>query len=306
MKIDRLLSIVIMLLNRKRVTAKELAEHFEVSIRTIQRDIESINMAGIPIVSYRGQYGGYGLLENYKIDKNFLSHSEHRLLVTALEGINKVYEDRDFASIIEKLTYIKNISQSIDTFNSDDRIIMDFSPWFFPEGLKYKINNLKKSILEKKLIELSYIDLNGNTTNRTVEPAVLALKLSQWYLYGFCRLRQDFRLFKITRIRNLTFTNEEFKPRKHDYQFNFSFPQENEIKIKLKFDQGALHNLDNYFELDKLDFNEDGYIYAIVECAESEWVYSMILSFGDSVEIIEPKHIRKIIKDQAKKVFDKY
>ncbi len=146
MKVDRLLSIVIMMLNKKRVTAKDLADYFEVSIRTIQRDIEAINMAGIPIVSFRGQYGGYGLLENYRIDKNFLSDSEHKLLMVALEGINKAYEDRDLKNIIEKLTSIKSNNFS----TNQNKILMDFSPWGFSKNLKDKVDSTRKAVDEKK------------------------------------------------------------------------------------------------------------------------------------------------------------
>ncbi|WP_432666386.1 YafY family protein [Wukongibacter baidiensis] len=301
MKVDRLLSIVIMLLNKKRVTAKDLAEYFEVSIRTIQRDIEAINMAGIPIVSYRGQYGGYGLLENYKIDKNFLSDSEHKLLMVALEGINMAYEDRELKNIIEKLTSIK--SNKVAT--NHNKILMDFSPWGFSKSLKSKVDSVKKAVDEKRLVKFNYVDLNGKNTEREVEPCLLALKLNRWYLHGFCRLRQDFRLFKLTRIRDLVVTNEFFEPKEGISEFSFLFPSE-EVKIRLKFNQKSLSRIDDYFDLESLDFNSDGYIYATVNYPEDEWVYGMILSFGDWVEVIEPEHIREIIKERAKKVFEKY
>lgn len=301
MKIDRLLSIVIMLLNRKRITAKDLADYFEVSIRTIQRDIEAINMAGIPIVSYRGQYGGYGLLDNYKIDKNFLSDSEHKLLLVALEGINRAYEDKNLKNVIEKLTSIKSTNDHIK-----NNIIMDFSPWGFSKGLKEKIDEIKKAIEQKEIIRFTYINLNGQTTQRTVEPYLLALKLNHWYLQGYCRLRQDFRLFKLTRIKNLSSIDETFETRENNFDFSFSFSSTNIVKLKLKFHPKALNRLDDYFEFEKLDFNEDGYIYISIEYPEDEWVYSMILSFGDWVEVIEPIHIRQIIKNKAKNILEKY
>lgn len=302
MKVDRLLAIVLMLLNKKRVTAKDLADHFEVSIRTIQRDVEAINMAGIPIVSYRGQFGGYGILENYKIDKSFLSDSEHKLLLSALEGINKAYEDKELKNIIEKLTSIKAGSRS----TLDNKIIMDFSPWGFSRSLKNKVDVIRKAVDDKKVVTFTYIDLNGNTTKREVEPSLLALKLNRWYLYGFCRLRQDFRLFKLTRIKDLVTTSREFEARDTNYDFSFSFDSAKEVYIKLKFDKRALSRIDDFFELESLDFNEDGFIYATVDYPEDEWVYSMILSFGDFVEVIEPNHIKEIIQDRAMKVLEKY
>lgn len=302
MKIDRLLSIVIILLNKKKVTAKELSEHFEVSMRTIQRDIETINMAGIPIISYRGQYGGYGILDNYKIDKSFLSNSEHKLLLTALEGINKAYEDKDLKNIIEKLTSIKSIGQS----DRENDIVMDFSPWGFSKDLKNKVDTIKKAIEERLIISFSYVNLSGDITLREVEPGLLALKLNRWYLYGFCRLRQDFRLFKLTRIKDLNITKKVFEPKQINYDFNFFFPSDKNVKLTLKFEKKALSRLDDYFDFESLEFDEEGYIHATVCYPEDEWVYGMILSFGDWVEVIEPQHIRRIIRNRAKKVFEKY
>ncbi len=302
MKIDRLLAIVIMLLNKKRVTAKDLAEHFEVSVRTIQRDVEAINMAGIPIVSYRGQFGGYGILDNYKIDKSFLSDSEHKLLLSALEGINKAYEDKELKNIIEKLTSIKSLGSSI----KDNKIIMDFSPWGFSKSLKNKVDLIRKAVDDKGIVKFNYIDLEGNETEREVEAYLLVLKLNRWYLYGFCKLRQAFRLFKVTRIKNLISTNKKFDPRELDYEFNFEFSSDKDICIKLKFDKRALSRIDDYFQLENLEFDDDGFIYAVVNYPEDEWVYSMILSFGDFVEVIEPSHIREIVKDRAKSILKKY
>lgn len=302
MKVERLLAIVIKMLNNKRVTAKELAEYFEVSVRTIQRDIEAINLAGIPIVSFKGQNGGYGIMEDYLINKSYFSEGEQELLLTTLQGVYKAYEDKSFKDIMDKLLLLKTNSHRDKRSN----LIMDFSPWGSSEKRKNQVNMLRRAIDNNKLIEFDYIDINGCKTRRQVEPAALILKVNTWYLQGYCTLRKNFRLFKISRIRELKVLTESFETRELP-DFNFIYKDSrNKIKLVLKFTNSALNRLDDYFEIEDLYFKEDGYIYVTTEYPEDEWVYSMILSFGEAVEVVEPQHIREILKERTKNIFNKY
>lgn len=302
MKVERLLAIVIKMLNNKRVTAKELAEYFEVSVRTIQRDIEAISIAGIPIVSYKGQNGGYGIMEDYLISKSYFSDTEQELLLTALNGVYKAYEDKSFKDIMDKLLLLKTNSQ-IDTRSN---LIMDFSPWGNSERRKSQVDMLRKAINDKRVIEFDYMDINGCKTQRKVEPRALILKVNTWYLQGYCTLRKDFRLFKLSRIRELKILVESFYERELP-ELNIIYEDNRKrVTLVLKFNHSALNRLDDYFEIEELVFKEDGYIYATVEYPEDEWVYSMILSFGEAVEVMEPQHIREFIKIRSQNVFSKY
>lgn len=302
MKVERLLAIVIKMLNNKRVTAKELAEYFEVSVRTIQRDIEAISIAGIPIVSYKGQNGGYGIMEDYLISKSYFSDTEQELLLTALNGVYKAYEDRAFKDIMDKLLLLKTNSQ-IDTRSN---LIMDFSPWGNSERRKSQVDMLRKAIDDKKVIDFDYMDINGFKTQRKVEPRALILKVNTWYLQGYCTLRKDFRLFKLSRIRELKILTESFYERELP-ELNLIYEDNRKkVTLVLKFNHRALNRLDDYFEIEELVFKEDGYIYATVEYPEDEWVYSMILSFGEAVEVMEPQHIRELIKIRSQSIFNKY
>lgn len=302
MKVERLLAIVIKMLNNKRITAKELAEYFEVSVRTIQRDIEAISIAGIPIVSYKGQNGGYGIMEDYLISKSFFSDTEQELLLTTLNGVYKAYEDRGFKDIIDKLLLLKTNSKVAKSSN----LIMDFSPWGSSERIKSQVDMLRNAIESSKVIVFDYIDINGYKTQRKVEPAALLLKVNTWYLQGYCTLRKNFRLFKLSRIRELKILTESFYARELPelnsiYEYN-----RKKVTLTLKFNHSALSRLDDYFEIEELDFRDDGYIYVTVEYPEDEWVYSMILSFGEAVEVMEPQHIREIIKSRCLNILNRY
>ncbi|WP_040213429.1 helix-turn-helix transcriptional regulator [Clostridium polynesiense] len=302
MKVERLLAIVIKMINNKRVTAGELAEYFEVSIKTIQRDIERISFAGIPVVSYKGKNGGYGLMEDYLISKSYFTQSEKDILLTAVEGVSRAYNHKDFQNIAEKLMLLQKNNEG----KKKSDFIIDLSYWGSNDKNKRRIDILKTSIENRNAVEFLYIDINGVSTQRIIEPLSIILKVSSWYLYGYCRVREDFRLFKLSRIRELIKLEERFQPKNIPESIDFYKDTREKVKILLKFNSKALSRLDNYFEIEDLQFNDDGFIYVTAEFPEDEWIYEMILSFGDNVEILEPYHIREVIKNKASRIYGKY
>ncbi|MBK1813496.1 YafY family transcriptional regulator [Clostridium sp. YIM B02505] len=302
MKIERLITIIMMLINKKRVTAKELAEFFEVSVRTVQRDIDAINIAGIPIVSYKGYEGGYEILEGYKIDNNFVTEKEYDLLLKLLKGLENVYDDPVVKGMTEKLKAVK-VNENI---NIDKNFIMDFSHWGNSKRVKTKVSLIRDAIDMKCTIKFYYVDLNGKGTDREIEPHTLILKVNTWYVYGFCKLREDFRLFKLTRIGELEKTENAFVPKNIENHNVLTEKESNYIDLKLKFHPSCMNRLDDYFEIEEMSLQEDGDILVAVSYPEDEWVYSMLLSFGDKVEIIEPSHIKEIILERVRNILNKY
>ncbi|QFT91115.1 HTH domain protein [Bacillus sp. THAF10] len=302
MKVERLLAIIIKLLNKNRVTAKELAEEFEVSVRTIQRDMDSINMAGIPIVSYKGSNGGYGILEDYKISTGLFNDIEHELLLTALHGVYKSYDDKQLKQIIEKLSSIKTNANPIN----QAPIFLDFGGWGPTEKRIEKVQIIKQAIESKKVVSFEYIDINGNATERKIEPITLILKINKWYVYSFCTLREEYRLFKLGRMRNVTLTNLAIEHRGQVKEYNFYQHEREMVTLSIRVTQQALNELEDFLDFEGLDFRDDGWIYVTETFPEDEWIYRMILSLGDQVEVLGPQHIRDIMKDRAKKIFDRY
>lgn len=248
-------------------------------------------------------------MENYKMDKNFLKEDEILSLVTALKGINKTYEDKNINNVIEKV-YGLIPEKNIENFNKKKNyFIVDFTPWGESETQKRKIHQLRSALEGDKLVAFCYNDSKGIGTERCIEPMSLVLKISSWYLYGYCRYRNDYRLFKLVRMKELTILEEKFTPRENTLTKSPFVNSWNNKKIQhivLKFSTRVRSKVEDYFHEEQMGINNDGDIIVTVDYPEDEWVYGTILSFGSEVEVIEPDSIRKIIKERAIKIFEIY
>ncbi|MFP4662557.1 MAG: helix-turn-helix transcriptional regulator [Halanaerobiales bacterium] len=308
MRVYRLLAIVMLLLNKEKVSAAEFAEQFEVSPRTIYRDIEAICQAGIPIVSFQGTDGGFSIMDNYKIDKNLFTPDEFLSILAALEGLNTSLKDRDIKNITEK---IKALFPEKDShLQEQNQIIMDLTPWGDNKEIKVKLDILKQAIKESKVIEMNYVNSKRELSRRKIEPVTLALKATTWYLYAYCRLREDYRIFRLSRMTDITTTGQVYQ--KVHKSFN-EFEEENqweqkgkEVDLVMKFKAEAYLQIQDYFSEKDIEEKEDGSFVVRVTFPEDQWVYSFILSFADSVEVLSPPHIRDIIKRMSKNIYDKY
>ena len=285
MKIDRLISIIMTLSNSEKVTATELAKKYEVSVKTIQRDIESINAAGVPIVSYRGQDGGYGILDTYKIKNSSMNNNDLYLINTLLDGITKIYDSREINNLKEKFSVI------VDSEIVSSNLYVDFSPWGDECKTREKLKLLDKAFNEKRIINFDYNNLKGEMSNRSVEPLKLIFKGFSWYLYAFCLEKKDTRIFKLKRMRELKLGNTYDSTRTVNLEELFGNRVDNLKKFKLKVKDSFLKKIDDYFE--EYEVIDDNIITVILPL--DEWVYSMILSFGSEVEVIEPIDFRKEI-----------
>lgn len=308
MRIDRMLAIVVMLLNRERITARELGEKFEVSIRTIYRDIEAINQAGVPIVSYLGNDGGFGILENYKIDRQLLTFNDMLAILSALKGVNTTLADREIETAIEKISSLVPKDKTTELELRFEQLVINVSPWGFKDQDQKKLKEIYRAITNCKLLRFEYRNLKGEKDLRIIEPMTLLFKGYAWYMWGYCRLREDFRSFKLSRITELTLLNEEFVRRAH-LNRDFDVPgNQNQIPVhlRLKFSPQVRPNVEEYFEADSIAYQEDGYLIVSIDWPEDEWVYGHILSFGENVEVLEPLHIRDIIRSRAAKLYQMY
>lgn len=308
MKVDRLLAIIMLMINKGRVTTAELAEYFEVSARTIMRDMEAINAAGVPIISHQGKNGGFSILDNYKVGKNFLTPDEISSLILALKGVNDSYEDKNISNIIEKVKGIVPDNKKAYLEQINNKIMIDFSPWGKYNPQNKKVNQIRKAIDDFNTISFKYTNRNGESVDRIVEPMTLILKLQSWYLYGYCRKREDYRVFKLSRIRELKTNCEVFIPKDKNIDevpFEYQWMNTEGQNIRLKFSPKVVITVEDSFnEEDIEEILEDGSLIVRVNYPEDEWVYSMILSYGGEVEVLEPVHIRKIIRERAKKAFE--
>ncbi|MCM1989778.1 helix-turn-helix transcriptional regulator [Oceanirhabdus seepicola] len=305
MKKHRHISIIIKLLTHEKVTAKELAEQLEVSTRTILRDIDTINEAGIPIISYQGRDGGFGIMSSFKIDKNFLSRQEVSTLLMSLRGIEKAYISQELRSIMDKLEHIQDTIQNSE--DSKNNVLFDFSSWGKSGYTEKKVKCIRDAINYKNVIRFMYFNANGTYTERDIDPIHLLFKSTSWYVYGFCRVRNDYRLFKLSRIKNLEITDELFERKnmesyEFDQDYSYGHNERKNDKILLKFKKEAVNKLCDYIDVEAMEFKEDGYVYAELNFPIDEWSIGFILGFGEEVEVIDPVFLKNIIIDKVEKI----
>lgn len=297
MRESRLFRIVYYLLQNGKATAPELAQKFEVSIRTIYRDIDSISSAGIPIYATQGKGGGISILNDYTLDKSLFSEQEQEQMLTALQGMVATTEENSN----ELLTKLSGLFQ----INSTNWIEVDFSDWAHRTPQQDTFNIIKEAIFQKRVISFYYFSGKGNKEKRNVRPIRLVFKSKSWYLYSFCLLRNDYRFFKLTRIKELemlseTFT-QDFTPTKIEKQIQV----ENTVAVKLKFDRQAAFRVYDEFT-DSITEDSQGNLYVQIDLPDNEVLYSYVMSFSDSVEVIEPQSIREQMKKRLQKMQEKY
>jgi len=300
MQINRLFEIVYILLDKKIVTAKELSEHFEVSVRTIYRDVDILSGAGIPIYTNKGKGGGISLIEDYVLNKSVLSEKEQKEILMSLQSLNAM-KFLEIEPVLKKLSMVFNKKET-------NWIDVDFSQWGSNDTEREKFNIIKRAILNIKVLGFDYFSSYGEKTSRTVEPLKLIFKGQGWYLYGYCLLKNEFRIFKLRRISNLVLLDETFKREvPTNIWDNSSETYKNRmITLVLKIDERMAYRVFDEFNQESVIKNRDGSYTTTITFPEGDWVFGYIMSYGEHAEVIEPKNIREEIKRKFEESVKKY
>jgi len=300
MKNERLFGIVYTLLSEDSVTAKELAERFEVSTRTIYRDIDLLSSFNIPIYASKGKNGGIHLLENYKLDKSLLSKEEQNQILFALQSMKKlgVYEADD-AELSDKM-------QRIFQSKGKEWISIDFSDWSNRSEQNDFFSIIKQAVLEERKIEFDYYNSYGEKSKRKVEPLQICFKHKAWYVMAYEERKKDYRFFKVTRIKNLQLLEETFireMPRETSEQKQ----QESKIIcLELEIDKSMAYRVYDEFDSDEISVTENGNFRVKTAYSDGEWVYGFILSFGEYIQVISPTDVIEKIKERLKRSMAQY
>ncbi len=298
MKVERLVSIIMILLDKERIGAQELADMFEVSPRTIYRDIDTINMAGIPVRSTSGVGGGFEIMQKYKIDKKVFSTADLSALLMGLSSLSGMIRGDELVHALAKVKSFIPADRAKDIELKVNQINIDLSPWMGNRNIQPYLEIIKTALQESKLLSFEYIAHHGNKTARTVEPYQLVLKSSHWYLQGYCHKRNDFRLFRLSRMSNLQIQEKTFALR--DYQkptLDFTDIWETmQTKIKIRIHKSVMDQVLDYCTYE--NFSPDGDENYIVSFPfiENDYYYNILFSFGDKCECLEPLHIRAEMK----------
>lgn len=295
MKESRLFKIVYVILEKGHVTASELAERFEVSVRTIYRDIDVISSAGIPIYVTTGRNGGIQILDNYVLEKAFFSDKEKQDILAALQSLS-VLGDTLERDMLTKLSALFNTP-------SENWFEVDFGRWGSNTLDNAKFDLLKKAVITHKAVTIVYVSSHCKKTTRKIHPLKLFYKLKEWYIKAYCTVKNDFRLFKLNRIISCDLLDEHFIP--VDYPNSQDTVPNPYHKIVLRFPKEMAYRIYDEFEEEELTEQENGDFIAAAYLPEDSWLIGYLLSFGAYVDIIEPAYLRKILFDEAKKIYDK-
>lgn len=300
MRYSRLLGITTILLSHDTVTAEQLAKRYEVSVRTIYRDIEALSAAGVPVYMRQGKGGGISLVEDYTVSRAMLSDEDARYLILALQAMKAT----DFADSGELIDKIRSVFKMVEI---NDWVEIEFSNWSNSQQEREKFEILKNSILNSEIMELEYINASGEKSEREVSPLKLIFKSRAWYLIAYCSKRRAVRMFRASRIISATPSGRHFD--------RASIPLEkipetkyapDIVSLHLKFSSDVLYRLYDEFSPDMLKVNDDGSIDVKVRYPRDEWIYSFILSMGDSAEVISPKDVRDEIARRTSSILKKY
>ena len=297
MKDNRLFRILYYILEKEKVTANELTDKFEVSVRTIYRDIDSISSVGVPIFTTQGKGGGIKIDNEYILNKSLFDANEKEQIIAALQGLektNKVYK----SELITKLSALFKIKNS-------NWIEIDFTSWGSNNTYQDLFNALKTVIINKNIISFSYNSSKGEKINRKVKPIRLLFKEQDWYLYGFCLLRNDFRYFKLSRMKDLEVLATNYEDNFENIVLKREIKYENTVNIKLKFNKSVAFRVYDGFN-GAIEEDEKGNLYVEIKIPNNYKLYNYIFSFGANVEILEPEEIRTQFKNMINKIAKKY
>lgn len=291
MKESRLFRIIYHLMENGKSTAPELAEKLEVSIRTIYRDIDIISSVGVPIYVTTGRNGGIQIDDSFVLDRLILSDKEKEDIITALKSVS-IVDDRN-CDTLSKLSAIFNTK-------NEDWLEVDFSRWGNKAQDNTMFQKLKEAIISRKMLCIVYANTRGEVIERVICPLKMVYKAKNWYIKSFCMNKSNFRIFKLTRIIQARNMEKNFDP--------MEFPQEKkEMKVNyenviLRFPQRMAYRIYDEFEVDEIHQDDNGDFIICAPMPIDEWLIGYLLSFGSKVCIIEPKYLKKIVYNEAKKI----
>ena len=311
MKVDRLLAMTMLLLNRKRISAKDLAERFEVSLRTVYRDMETIQYAGIPVVSYAGASGGYEIMEQYRLDRQFLSFDELNAIVIALRGVRPTFEDGEIEPLLDKVGALLTKSERERAEDVPSGLQIDINPWIRNTADKEKLASLREAIRNRRIIRFAYTSTEGDRSSRSCEPIRLVLKGYNWYVYGYCLLRQDYRIFRLSRIKELEVSPETFVPRPdaapaEPLSWERGESSESLLHLVLHFGPKSRAKVEDYFDQEEITDLPDGSMWVRCLRPDEPWLYGFLLGFGADVKVLEPAQAASTLRQKAMEIIKLY
>lgn len=299
MKYQIMLKMLLMLTSRRKITAKEIADRFEISVRSVYRYVDELNVSGVPVDVVRGRYGGIFISDTFKIPAGYFTRGEYAAAVNALGAMASQMGDEDTYSALEKLQRQQKADRR--ELSVCGNILVDGGSWAdmgtFPEKMKV----CEQAVQSSQSLEIDYISREGEHSKRVIDPHVLIFKQNVWYVYAYCHTRQDFRTFKIGRIKSARFNGRTFVKKeiiKSDIPLNFEYSSEQLIPVTLEIRKDALADVEELLGVDNVEPRGNGLI-ATVSLPDDETLIGKILSYGGKVKVISPQSLKDSVKRAA-------
>ena len=293
MKYQIMIKILMLLLSRRKVCAREIAERYEISVRSVYRYIEELCVAGIPIDVARGRYGGLTIADTYRLPVGYFTKDEYTAAVNALTAMSSQVSDEAVLTALEKLQrQIK--SERADTSVSGG-IIVDGGTWGDTKKFSDKMAVCERAVNESLCLDIDYISRSGEHSRRIIDPHVLIFKQNVWYVYAFCHTKQSFRTFKIGRIKSARFTGKAFEKReisREEIPLNFGYRSEELIELVLEIDKEKLPDAEEWIGIDNIEPRGKKFV-AEVSVPDDDGLVSKILGFGGGVKVVSPAALRE-------------
>lgn len=299
-----MVKILMMLLTRRKITAQEVAERYEISVRSVYRYVEELSVSGIPIDVMRGRYGGITISDTFKLPAGYFTREEYAASVNALRAFAAQVNDEAILSALEKLERQRKNDKRELTVSGN--IIVDGGSWGDTEAFSEKIKACERAVDENLCMQIEYISREGEHSRRVIDPHVLILKQNVWYVYAFCHTKQQFRTFKIGRIKKIWFTGSTFEKKavnKDDIPLNFYYSNEQLIEVSLEISKDALADAEEWLGVESIEPRGNALI-ANVRLPDDGVLVNKILSFGGAVKVISPQSLKDSVRSAAKRVYE--
>lgn len=302
MKYDVMLKILMLLLQKRKVTATEIARKYEVSVRSVYRYIDELNICGVPIDVERGRYGGLTIADTFKLPTGYFTQEEYTATLNALEAMSSQINDENVISAKEKLES-KQKSEKREMSVSGN-IIIDGGTWGDNVKFSDKMAVCEKAVNQNQQLLIDYISRLGEHSKRKIDPYVLIFKQNVWYVWAFCHTKQDFRTFKIGRIRSASFTGKEFEKRefsRDDIFLDFYYRTDELLEVTFEIDKDSLADVEEWLGIDNIEPRGNAF-YASLNLPNDEMLVNKILGFGGKVKVLSPASLREKVKATAQKI----
>ncbi len=302
MKTDRHMGIILQLINHKQRTAKQLADHFGVSTRTIKRDMESLSIAGIPIYAELGQNGGYQLMDHFKLKENYLNKSEAEVMMAFLQGLKETTPSEEILALHDKFSSLHQ------TAPDQDRIKIIMTPAHNRSKMQKNFESLSQARDLHQKIKIAYINQELASSKRIIHPYTLIMIGSQWYVYAYCEWRKDFRIFKLSRITALNNLKETFAPQALPEEKPWDSMMDSgreSTEVKLLLAPCLLGKLPDYVDLSQCLVTDDG-ILTRLNFPVDEWFYSFLMGLIPHIQVLKPAWVKEEFIRRIKKTLKKH